>query len=166
MTPTNARTILHAHDAIWKSWIRIRIHNMWGRALRQRKIIWTGWLWWPRWRPTLSIDHRHDDNRLWKVRIHIDILEFHSSLQPKDFLNWITNVDDILDFKEVLEDRRVQLVHGGVSLHGGNKINFNVRGWARQKLLFGSSYKNIYMQAAFLPHNYIHLMYQKLQDLR
>lgn len=61
----------------------------------------------PKQRPTLPIDHRHDDNRRWEAGIHIDILEFHSSLQPEEFLDWIAQVDDILNFKEVSENHKV-----------------------------------------------------------
>lgn len=38
----------------------------------------------------------------------------------------------------------------GVSVHGGNRINFSVREWVRPKLLHGLSYKNICEQHSFL----------------
>jgi hypothetical protein len=40
----------------------------------------------------------------------LDILEFQGDLQPKEFMDQVAAVRDVLDFKEVLEDRRVSLV--------------------------------------------------------
>lgn len=51
-------------------------------------------------------------------------------------------MNDILDFEEVPKDYRVQLVATrsmSMPVHGGNKINFNVRRWEYPKLLLGSS---------------------------
>ena len=40
----------------------------------------------------------------------LDILEFKGCLQPEEFLDWIAAVEEILEFKEVLQDKRVSLV--------------------------------------------------------
>jgi hypothetical protein len=40
----------------------------------------------------------------------LDILEFQGDLQPKEFMDQVAAVRDVLNFKEVLEDRRVSLV--------------------------------------------------------
>lgn len=61
--------------------------------------LWVGRLQQPRQRPILPIDHKHDDNRRWEAGIRIDILEFQNSLQPEEFLDQITQVDDILGFQ-------------------------------------------------------------------
>ena len=40
----------------------------------------------------------------------IDIPELHGRLVVEDFLDWINAVEDILEFKEVPEEKRVPLV--------------------------------------------------------
>ena len=40
----------------------------------------------------------------------IDISEFHGGLAKEDFLDWVNAVEDILEFKEVLNEKWVLLV--------------------------------------------------------
>ena len=51
-----------------------------------------------------------DDKRHWETGIIIKIPEFHGSLQPEEFLDWVATVEEILKFKGLLEDKRVPLV--------------------------------------------------------
>jgi hypothetical protein len=46
----------------------------------------------------------------WESGFKLDIPEFNGGLQPEEFLDWIAAVEEVLDFKGVLEDRRVSLV--------------------------------------------------------
>ena len=46
----------------------------------------------------------------WVDRFKLDILEFQGDLQPKEFMDQVVTVGEVLDFKKVLEDRRVFLV--------------------------------------------------------
>ena len=39
-----------------------------------------------------------------------DIPEFHGSLQPEEFLDWLATIEEILEFKGILENKRVPLV--------------------------------------------------------
>ena len=39
-----------------------------------------------------------------------EILEFHGGLQPEDFLDWLATVEEIFEFKGVLEDKHVPLL--------------------------------------------------------
>lgn len=39
-----------------------------------------------------------------------DFPEFQSCLQPKEYLDWVAVAEEILEFKEVPDDRRVSLV--------------------------------------------------------
>ncbi|KAL5827816.1 hypothetical protein ACOSQ3_019667 [Xanthoceras sorbifolium] len=50
------------------------------------------------------------DNRRWKSCFKLDILEFHGSLEPEEFLDWIGAVEEILEFKEVPDNKRGSLV--------------------------------------------------------
>jgi hypothetical protein len=44
------------------------------------------------------------------ARFKLDILEFKGDLQPEEFMDQVATVREVLDFKEVPEDRRVSLV--------------------------------------------------------
>jgi hypothetical protein len=47
----------------------------------------------------------------WEVGFKLDILEFQGcSLATQRIFGWVADVDEILYFKEVLEDKRVPLV--------------------------------------------------------
>ncbi|GJR06001.1 hypothetical protein Tco_0528985 [Tanacetum coccineum] len=67
--------------------------------------------------------------------------KFYGSLKPKEFIDWLSQVEEILDFKEVPEERRVSLVM--IRLHGQSQA------WA-----------------AFLPYNFERDLYQQFQNLR
>ena len=51
----------------------------------------------PHRRPRVATDN--DDRRRWETRMRTEILEFHGSLRPEDFLDWLATVEKILDFK-------------------------------------------------------------------
>ncbi|PKI45517.1 hypothetical protein CRG98_034035 [Punica granatum] len=51
-----------------------------------------------------------DDRRCWESGMWTEILEFHGSLNPEEFLDWLATVKEILEFKGVPEDKRVSLV--------------------------------------------------------
>ena len=51
-------------------------------------------------------DGADDDRRRWET----GILEFHGSLQPEEFLDWLATVEEILDFKGVPENKWVPLI--------------------------------------------------------
>ena len=52
-----------------------------------------------------------DENyRRWESGLKIDIPEFHGGLLPEEFLDGIVTIEEILEFKEVPEERRVPLV--------------------------------------------------------
>lgn len=50
------------------------------------------------------------DSRQWESRWKVEILEFHGNLQPEEFLDWIIIVEEVLDFKEVPDNKLVQLI--------------------------------------------------------
>ncbi|KAI3448729.1 hypothetical protein Pfo_005394, partial [Paulownia fortunei] len=50
------------------------------------------------------------DDRHWEAGFKVEIPEFHGELQPSEFLYWLHKVEEILDFKEVLDHRRVPLI--------------------------------------------------------
>ena len=46
----------------------------------------------------------------WESGFKLDIPEFKGCLQPEEFLDWVAAVEEILEFKEVPQDKRVSLV--------------------------------------------------------
>ena len=52
----------------------------------------------------------NDDRRRWEAGMRTEIPEFHSSLRPEEFLDWLATVEEILDFKDVPENKQVPLV--------------------------------------------------------
>ena len=61
-------------------------------------------------RPDLRAARHVPDSRRWEAGIKIEIPEFQGSLQPDELIDWINNVEEILEFKEVPADKRVPLV--------------------------------------------------------
>mgnify|MGYP006878810653 FL=1 len=61
----------------------------------------------PRHKPHMHVEK---DRRFWEAGMRLEIPEFHGSLQPEEFLDWLAVVEEILEFKGVPEDKRMQLV--------------------------------------------------------
>lgn len=115
-----------------------------------------------------SVDDQSDDNRRWEMGFRVDIPEFTGGLQADEFLDWLGAVDEILDFKDVPDDRRVQLV--------ATRLRGRAASWWQQlktirsrqgkpKLTSWEKFKKK-MRDEFLPFNYARTLYQKLQHLR
>lgn len=51
----------------------------------------------------------HQANR-WESSFRSEIPEFHGTLNPEDFIDWINMVEEILEFRQVPDDARVSLV--------------------------------------------------------
>lgn len=104
----------------------------------------------------------------WETGFRVDIPEFTGDLAPDSFVDWLSTVEEVLDFKEVPSHSRVPLVttrlrsraqawwqqHKGLRLrHGKPKIT----SWEKFKK---------HMKSAFLPYNYERELYHRLQHLR
>lgn len=88
-------------------------------------------------------------------------------MQPKELLDWLTAVEETLDFKEVLEDKRIGLV--ATCLRGRASA-----GWQQLKatrMRKGKSRTESWekmkkrLHAEFLPHNYVRTLYYQLQHI-
>jgi hypothetical protein len=110
----------------------------------------------------------HDESRRWETGLKVDIPEFHGGLQADEYLDWINTVDEVLEFKQVPEDKRVALV--------ATKLRGRARVWWQQvkktrtlqgkgKITYWDKMKK-HMRSAFLPYNYTRTLYQQLQNLR
>ena len=109
----------------------------------------------------------YNSNR-WEFGFKLDIPEFKGCLQPEEFLDWVAAVEEILEFKEVPQDKRVSLV--------ATKFRGRAAAWWQQlkqsHIRQGKSKINTWeiflkhMRTAFLSHNYMRTLYQQLCNLR
>ncbi|XP_022857684.1 uncharacterized protein LOC111378688 [Olea europaea var. sylvestris] len=105
-----------------------------------------------------------EDNRRWESGFKVDIPEFHGGLSPEEFLDWVTAVKKVLEFKEVHADKCVPLV--------ATRLRGRAAAWWQQTKVTRSrlgkpklaSWDKLKKQ--FLPYNYVRTMYQQLQNLR
>ena len=104
----------------------------------------------------------------WEAGLKIDIPEFHGGLKAEDFLDWLFVVEEVLEFKEVPENKRVPLVatrFRGRAAAWWQQLKVNRARLGKRKIESWDRLKK-HLREAFLPHNYARMMYQKFQNLR
>ena len=112
--------------------------------------------------------HNVTTSNRWEGGLKVDIPEFHGGLAPEEFVDWLATVEEILDFKEVPENKKVGLVATRLRGRAGawwqqlkqmrlRRGQAKIQSWEKLKK---------HMKLAFLPHNYARLIYQQLQNLR
>src|SRR5574338_239806 len=104
----------------------------------------------------------------WESGMKTEIPEFKGGMQAEEFLDWVANVEEIFDFKEVPEHRRVKLVATrlrGRALAWWQQTKLTRERMGKSKVESWEKMKKL-MKATFLPYNYQSLMYQRLQNLR
>ena len=107
-------------------------------------------------------------SRVWESGMKTEIPEFKGGMQAEEFLDWLANVEEIFDFKEVPEDRRVKLVATrlrGRALAWWQQTKLTRERMGKSKVVSWEKMKKM-MRATFLPYNFQSLMYQRLQNLR
>ncbi|GKC44456.1 reverse transcriptase domain-containing protein [Tanacetum coccineum] len=101
--------------------------------------------------------------------MRVNIPEFDGdTLNPEGLIDWLVAVEEVFEFKEVPENKRVSLI--ATKLRGRASACWKqlkltrervrkprVTSWRKMKKL---------MRANFIPHNYQRLMYQRLQNLK
>ena len=109
-----------------------------------------------------------DDDRRWESGMKMEIPEFKGGMVAEEFLDWLSNVEEIFDFKEVPENRRVKLVATrlrGRALAWWQQTKLTRERMGKSKIESWEKMKKL-MRSTFLPYNYQSLMYQRLQNLR
>jgi len=109
----------------------------------------------------------YNSNR-WESGFKLDIPEFKGCLQLEEFLDWVAAVEEILEFKEVPQDKRVSLVatkFRGRAAVWWQQLKQSCIGQGKSKI---NTWENFlkHMRAAFLPHNYMRTLYQQLHNLK
>lgn len=54
-----------------------------------------------------AVQHRDWEDRRWESGFKLDIPEFHGGVKGEKLLDWLVAVDEILEFKEVPEDKKL-----------------------------------------------------------
>lgn len=108
--------------------------------------------------PARHDDRRGDETCRWESGFKLDIPEFHGSLTPNEFLDWLVSVEEVLGFKEVPSDRRVALV--------STRLRGRATAWWQQTKITQWDKFTKQLRAKFMPFNYARTLYKKLQNLR
>ncbi|CAA7052810.1 unnamed protein product [Microthlaspi erraticum] len=107
-------------------------------------------------------------DRRWESGFKLDLPEYHGSLKGEELLDWIVALNEVLEFKEVPEDRRVSLV--------ATKFRGKAAAWwiqlktsrirnGKDKIKTWEKLQK-HLRQTFLPFNYDRTMYTRLQNLR
>ncbi|GJZ48798.1 putative nucleotidyltransferase, ribonuclease H [Tanacetum coccineum] len=112
---------------------------------------------------------QREDNRRWESGMRVNIPEFDgNTLNPEGFIDWLVAVEEVFEFKEVPENKRVSLI--------ATKLRGRASAWWQQLKLTRervgkprvTSWRKMkkLLRENFIPHNYQRLMYQRLQNLK
>nr|GEV94334.1 hypothetical protein [Tanacetum cinerariifolium] len=110
-----------------------------------------------------------EDDRRWESGMRVNIPEFDgNTLNPKGFIDWLVTVEEVFEFKEVPEKKRVLLI--------ATKLRGKASAWWQQLKLtrerVGKSRVTDWVKMKkllrenFIPYNNQRLMYQRLQNLK
>ncbi|GJR26702.1 putative nucleotidyltransferase, ribonuclease H [Tanacetum coccineum] len=113
--------------------------------------------------------NQREDDRRWESGMRINIPEFDGkTLNPEGFIDWLVTVEEVFEFKEVPENKRVSLI--------ATKLRGRASAWWQQLKLTRerigkprvTSWRKMkkLLRENFIPHNYQRLMYQRLQNLK
>ena len=96
--------------------------------------------------------------------MRIDIPEFQGSGRLEELLAWITAIEEVFEYKEVLDNKLVSLVATRFRVRAAvlwqqTKVTKIRQG--KRKIDFWEKLKQ-HLRGAFLPHNYAKLLYQQL----
>lgn len=108
-----------------------------------------------------------DDRRL-EFGLRIDILEFQGSGRPEELLDWINAIEEVFEYKEVLENKLVSLAatrFRGRAAAWWQQTKLTRITQGKKKIDSWEKFKK-HLCGAFLPYNYAKLLYQQLQNLR
>ena len=66
----------------------------------------------PRRKPPIRFEEkrRQDDRKAWESGMRTKVPEFQGSLQPTEFIDWLCTVEEVIEFKGVLEEMKAYLI--------------------------------------------------------
>ncbi|KAG7559336.1 Retrotransposon gag domain [Arabidopsis thaliana x Arabidopsis arenosa] len=108
------------------------------------------------------------DNRRWETGFKLDLPDFIGSLQPDEFLDWLSTIEELLEFKKVPDEMRVPLVatrFKGRASAWWQQMKTQRAREGKERLASWAKLKSK-IRKAFLPYNYSRTIYTRLQNLR
>ena len=110
----------------------------------------------------------HAEERRWDSGFQVEIPEFSGNLSTEEFLDWLSAIEEILDFKKIPEDQCVPLIayrFKSRAMAWWQQIKESRRRAGKPRIDTWERLKKN-MRRAFLPYNYERTLYNKLQSLR
>ncbi|GJV67926.1 putative nucleotidyltransferase, ribonuclease H, partial [Tanacetum coccineum] len=113
--------------------------------------------------------NQREDNKRWESGMRVNIPDFAGvNLSPEGFIDWLVAVEEVFEFKEVPENKRVLLI--ATKLHGRasawwQQLKLTRERVGKPRITSWQKMKKC-MRANFIPHNYQRQMYQRLQNLK
>ncbi|KAG2254373.1 hypothetical protein Bca52824_084509 [Brassica carinata] len=104
----------------------------------------------------------------WETGFKIEIPEFHGGPRGETLLDWIATVDELLEYKQVPEERRVPFVamrFRGQASSWRKQVKATRQRTGKPPIVAWSKLQK-HLKATFLPHNYERTTYNRLQNLR
>ncbi|XP_076917203.1 uncharacterized protein LOC143577178 [Bidens hawaiensis] len=108
-----------------------------------------------------------DGNRHWDAGIRTDIPEFDgTSLDPEGFIDWLVIVEEVFEFREVPENKRVSLI--ATRLRGRasawwQQLKMTRNRLGKSRIVTWAKMRKC-LRDTFLPHNFQRLMYQQTDE--
>nr|GEZ76962.1 putative reverse transcriptase domain-containing protein [Tanacetum cinerariifolium] len=105
-----------------------------------------------------------EDNRHWEYGMRVNIPDFdRDTLNPEGFIDWLAVVEEVFEFKEVPENKRVSLI--ATKLRGRasawwQKMKLTKERVRKSKIMSWQKMKKC-TRANFIPHNYQRLQIMK-----
>ncbi|XP_076944916.1 uncharacterized protein LOC143615753 [Bidens hawaiensis] len=112
---------------------------------------------------------RGDGNQRWDAGIRTDIPEFDGpSLDLEGFIDWLVIVEEVFEFREVPENKRVSLIATrlpGRASAWWQQLKMTRNRLGKSRIVTWAKMRKC-LRDTFLPHNFQRLMYQHLQNLK
>ncbi|XP_013601267.1 PREDICTED: uncharacterized protein LOC106308675 [Brassica oleracea var. oleracea] len=112
--------------------------------------------------------HCNDDDFRWNLGLKIDIPEFHGGSKPEELLDWFVTVDEVIEFKDVPEQKRVPLVttrFRGHTASWWSQTTLSRTRRGKEKITSWEKLKK-HMRKTFIPYNFERLLFQKFHNIR
>nr|GEW44712.1 hypothetical protein [Tanacetum cinerariifolium] len=101
--------------------------------------------------------------------MRVNILDFDKdTFNPEGFIDWLAVVEEVFEFKEVHDNKRVLLIATKLCRRASawwQRMKLTKERVWKSKIMSWQKIKKC-MRADFIPHNYQRLMYQRLQNLK
>lgn len=116
----------------------------------------------------LNRQYNQAEDRRWDSGFRVEILEFSGNLSTEEFLDWLSTIEEILEYKRIPQDQCVPLVASRFrnrAMACWQQIKESRRRAGKPRIDTWKRLKK-HMRRAFLPYNYERTLYNKLQSLR